>query len=218
MTNIKLKTDIKAIIFDSDDTILDFSKVACPVIQEVGGILGMRIPHADEINQLWGIPLKTFIKKLWPDVDIPKFKEHYYSIMDEKDFSEIPGAKDTIKTLNKDYTLGVLTTKPERLMLSNFKDAGFDLSFFKFMHGADHAPYRKPDPKVFDKSLEVLGFKPENVLYVGDSMFDMEAAINAGLNFVAVETGFYKRDDFIKNDLNENNIISSVKELPNLLR
>lgn len=205
---------INAIIFDSDDTILDFSSVACPVIQDVARTLNMRIPESDEINKLWGIPLCLFLKELWHDVDVDKFKKHYYILIDERSFHEIDGAKKTLRSLYGKYVLGVLTTKPEQLMINNFKDAGFDVSLFKFMYGAEHSPYRKPDPKVLDKSLEVLNMKPERVLYVGDSMFDYEAAQNAGLNFVAVETGFYKAEDFIKRGLKACNILTSVKDLP----
>ncbi|MGR3179384.1 MAG: HAD family hydrolase [Candidatus Anammoxibacter sp.] len=206
--------NVKAIIFDSDDTILDFSSVACPVIQDTAQKLTLRIPEDDEINKLWGMPLKLFLKKLWNDVDVDKFKENYYFLIEKCHFNEIAGAKEAIRFLSGMYALGVLTTKPEYLMYDNFKDAGFDLDIFKFLHGAEHSIHRKPDPRVLDKSLEVLGLEPEQVLYVGDSMFDYEAAKNAGLHFVAVETGYYKEKDFIGNGLEKKNIIASVKHLP----
>ncbi|MGR3219052.1 MAG: HAD family hydrolase [Candidatus Anammoxibacter sp.] len=206
--------NLKAIIFDSDDTILDFSSVACPVIQEVALKLKLRIPEDDEINKLWGIPLKLFLKKLWNDVDVDKFKENYYFLIERCHFNEVAGAKETVCILSDEYSLGVLTTKPEYLMHDNFKDAGFDPDLFKFLHGAEHSIHRKPDPRVLDKSLEVLKLEPEQVLYVGDSMFDYEAAKNAGLHFVAVETGYYKEKDFINNGLDKKYIIESVKQLP----
>lgn len=209
---------IKAIIFDSDDTLLDFSVIACPVIQESAKRLNMRIPESDEINKLWGMPLGSFLKVLWEEIDVDEFKKHYYSIMEEKTFSEIEGAGEIIKLLHSKFDLGVITTKPERLMKKHFNDAGFDLTMFKFLHGAEHAPYRKPDPKVFDKSLEILGINPNKVLYVGDSMFDYKAAKGAGINFVGVETGFYKRDDYVKNRLSGSNVITSVKMLPTWLK
>ncbi len=213
MTNI-----ISAIIFDSDDTLLDFSCVASPVIQEAAKRLQMRVPELDEINKLWGMPLQLFIKELIPDVDVEAFKKHYYSIMEEKPFVAIDGAPNTVKELHSNFVLGVLTTKIERLMTKHFNEAGFDLSLFRFLHGAEHSPYRKPDPKVFDKSLEILNIEPERVLYVGDSMFDYEAAKGAGLNFVAVETGFFNSTDFVKNGISSDNVIESIKNLPDWLK
>ena len=208
---------IKAIIFDSDDTILDFSIVACPVVQETAKKLNLRIPENDEINKLWGMPLGLFLKELWQEVNINEFKKNYYHLIEQRDFNEIEGTKDTLRLLHAKYILGVLTTKPEYLMYDNFKSAGFNLDLFKFMYGAEHSQYRKPDPKVFDKSLEVLELEPKMVLYVGDSMFDCEAALNAGINFVAVETGYYKEKDFVGNGVNPKNVIKSVKYLPKWL-
>ena len=205
---------IKAIIFDSDDTVLDFSRVACPVIQNVATRMNLRVPDDDEINKLWGMPLGLFLQELWDDVNVDEFKRLYYSLIEKETFCEINGTKETLYTLRRHYILGVLTTKPEYLMYDNFKCAGFDLDIFKFLHGAEHSPHRKPDPKVFDKSLEILNLSPENVLYVGDSMFDLKAAVDAGINFVAVETGFYKEKDFIGKGLESENVIASVKQLP----
>jgi len=205
---------IKAIIFDSDDTILDFSSVACPVIQDVAGRMNLCVPEDDEINKLWGLPLGLFLQKLWDDVNVSEFEKLYYSLIEKQEFCEIKGTKVTLHALSSRYPLGVLTTKPEYLMYDNFKSAGFDLNVFKFLHGAEHSPHRKPDPKVFDNSLAILNILPENVLYVGDSMFDLEAALDAGINFVAVETGFYKKKDFIHKGLEPENIIESVKHLP----
>ena len=205
---------IKAIIFDSDDTVLDFSCVACPVVQDVAAKMNLRVPEDNEINKLWGMPLGLFLQKLWDDVNVEEFKKLYYSLIEKQEFREINGSKETLHTLSNCYILGVLTTKPEYLMYDNFKCAGFDLDIFKFLHGAEHSPHRKPDPKVFDKSLEILNLLPESVLYVGDSMFDLEAAINAGINFVAVETGFYKEKDFIGKGLKSENVIASVNQLP----
>lgn len=209
----RVREMVKAIIFDSDDTILDFSSVACPVVKEVALLLGMRIPDDDEINRLWGIPLRLFLQRLWPDVDIDRFKEDYYRLIEQCSFSEIAGTKETLKALYNDYDLGVLTTKPEYLMYDNFKSAGFDITLFKFLHGAEHSSYRKPDPKVFDRSLEKLGLASGRVLYVGDSMFDYEAATNAGVRYVAVETGYYKKKDFVERGLPPENVIESVKDL-----
>lgn len=205
---------IKAIIFDSDDTILDFSKVACPVIKETALRQGLSVPEDDEVNSLWGIPLTLFLKTLWHDVDVYKFKKLYYSLIKKQSFEEIEGAKEVICLLYRDYSLGVLTTKPRHLMYHNFQEAGFDLSLFKFAFAAEDSGFRKPDPRVFDRSIEILNLKPENILYIGDSIYDYQAARDAKINFVAVTTGFYKREDFIKEGLKPKYILMSIKDLP----
>ena len=40
---------------------------------------------------------------------------------------------------------------------------------------------KKPDPRIFDSALEQTGMKPEEVVYVGDTEDDTEAARAAGI-------------------------------------
>lgn len=205
---------LEAIIFDSDDTLIDFSCVASPIIQETARRMNLSVPHVDEIDRHWGKPLRTILNEVWGEVDLDEFKKIYYAIIAEKSFSGIEGAVDVVKQLHGKYELGVVSTKSKELIIKHFNDAGFEASLFKFMLGAEHSIHRKPDPKVFDKSLEILNIDPANILYIGDSIFDYQAANGAGINFVAVETGFYKTTDFVNNGIESANVIKSVKDLP----
>jgi HAD superfamily hydrolase (TIGR01549 family) len=47
----------------------------------------------------------------------------------------------------------------------------------------------KPDPDVLNAALDQSGLGPESVVFVGDSVWDAEAAAKAGIPFVAVACG-----------------------------
>jgi phosphoglycolate phosphatase-like HAD superfamily hydrolase len=64
---------------------------------------------------------------------------------------------------------------------------------------ADDTPFHKPDPRVFEPALAWLtehNVTPESVLYVGDGLHDLKAALGAGFNFIGVETGLVTAEHF----------------------
>jgi len=54
----------------------------------------------------------------------------------------------------------------------------------------------KPAPGIFREAMSLAGCRPEEALYVGDSLPDAEAAQRAGVRFVAVLSGTTPREDF----------------------
>ncbi|MCD8199897.1 MAG: HAD-IIIA family hydrolase [Coriobacteriaceae bacterium] len=59
--------------------------------------------------------------------------------------------------------------------------------------GLNSAMPRKPDPKMLNSALELLGSSAERTLYVGDSEPDVQIAKNAGCTSVACTWGFRSR-------------------------
>lgn len=59
---------------------------------------------------------------------------------------------------------------------------------------------RKPDPQIVFDILHALGcqgVQPAEVMYVGDSLVDMQTAANAGVPFVACSWGFVPREQLV---------------------
>lgn len=53
----------------------------------------------------------------------------------------------------------------------------------------------KPHPQIIQDILQQTGYTPADVLYVGDTMVDMQTAHNAGVDVVAVTWGFRTRQE-----------------------
>ena len=205
---------IKAIILDSDDTIINFSSVAAPVMQKAARNLKLKVPKEQEINKLWGRSLFFMIDHFWGKQNYTKFRREYLKIISKHKFKEIKGANIVLKELNKKYILGIISAKPRNLMFKHFKDADINKKLFKFMLSADDTKYHKPDPRVFNDAIKLLKIDKEEILYVGDTLVDCVAARFAGFNFVAVLTGSYTRKEFLEAGVEKENILKSVRELP----
>lgn len=101
-----------------------------------------------------------------------------------------PGALDLLSLLSRSgVTCGVCTNKPEapsRVLL-----AALGLSpFINAVVGGDTLPERKPDPAPLIRTLELLGVKPQEALYVGDSAIDVACARAVGLPVVILAHGY----------------------------
>ncbi len=208
---------IKAIIFDVDNTLIDTGNISARAYLETAKQLNLKHIPTGEIKKLFGIPSHIIIKKFWPKTIIKKFQKIKHKKILARKAKEIPGAKQVIRKLYKKYKLGLLSSKTRTLMYPHLKQINLSTNFFKFIFSSDDVKFYKPDPRVFSKAIKKLKFKKNEILYVGDSIYDCIAAKKAKLNFIAVLTGVYTKNDFQKHRINNRNILKSIKELPQWL-
>jgi phosphoglycolate phosphatase len=90
-------------------------------------------------------------------------------------------------------TLAVHTNKPGRLARKILDHLGVGGRFAAVL-GGDEAP-RKPDPRGTQELIARLGGRPEEAVFIGDSLIDARTAAAAGIPFVAVTWGFGTREE-----------------------
>ncbi|MBI2508266.1 HAD family hydrolase [Candidatus Woesearchaeota archaeon] len=204
---------IKAIIFDVDNTLIETGEISTRAYIETAKLLNLREIKAENIRKLYGIPSHIIIKKLWPKANVKKFQKIKHKKILSKKIKQIPGAREVVVQLSKKYKLGLLSSKTRALMYPHLKQIGLSTKYFKFIYSSDNVKHHKPDPRVFIKALKKLNLKRNEILYVGDSIYDCIAAKKAKLNFIAVLTGVYKKNDFKKLGIKSDNVLKSVKSL-----
>ncbi len=74
---------------------------------------------------------------------------------------------------------------------------------------------KKPAPDMVNMIISRLGIDKDKTVYIGDSEVDVQTAVNAGIDMIAVDWGFKTRDFLIKNGAGI--IISDVTELKDYL-
>ncbi len=213
---------IRAVIFDVDDTLTHTFKNAIAIHQKAAEQLGLRVPDEEEFFALWGKNWGTIVATLWPGIDFANFVKKFREIRDGTRYHLIEGALETIKELkSKGIVLGIVTSKSRQSLETRSRQENLDLDQFGFTFSTEELGFSKPDGKIFSKPLQLLaekGISTAQALYVGDLVYDYQAARDAGLEFVAVLTGFTKKEDFLHEGLPAGRIIPSVKELPPFLR
>ena len=102
-----------------------------------------------------------------------------------------------LKELGKQ--LGVITATSRRSFEHDLELHKIPKDLLDYTQTEDDTSFHKPDPKVFELVLVWLkkqNLRPEAVLYIGDGLHDMKAALGAGFNFLGVQTGLISADEF----------------------
>lgn len=114
-----------------------------------------------------------------------------------------PDVLPTLRLL-KDKELYIACVSNEDGWLGNFFDH-FEISkYFQFVLTSDEVGIEKPNPKIFLEALAKTDFKPEEVLFVGDSITsDYIGASNVGMKALLIDReNKCKDEDIVRiNDL-----------------
>ena len=120
------------------------------------------------------------------------FKEHYSKTMYQKTVA-YDGIEDMLTELKKrGVKTGVVSNKFDtavKELCKNYFDGLIIVAI-----GESPNVRKKPAPDSVLKAMKILGAKPENTLYVGDSDVDIQTAKNTNLKSVGVTWGFRDRE------------------------
>jgi 2-haloalkanoic acid dehalogenase type II len=144
-----------------------------------------------------------------------------FSILDSlelegaKSASVFPGAEDVLRRLkSRGFHLGLLTNSGRAAASLSLARWGLQ-GLFELVLTRDDIDAMKPRPEGLSKAARMLGVQPDQVYYVGDSVYDVMAAKAAGMKSIAVATGNYTAER-LKGE-GADYVILSLGELPNVL-
>ena len=179
-------------LFDLDGTLLDSAVDICGAIQQV---LSEHLPEPlpfDFLKSFIGYHLDDCFLQVLPhytreqlDAMIASYRTIYLA-RGHAGTRLYTGAREALRSLGG--RKGTATTKgtpTTRQVLSQF---GL-IQYFDHVQGTDGFPC-KPAPDVLLRSLDALGAKREECLFVWDSAADMEAGRRAGVKICAVRYGY----------------------------
>lgn len=186
------------ISFDLDGTLVDtageIAEAANLAIEEFGG---ERQPVA-VIEGLIGAGGRELMRRLLrridgaavdPEAAYARFGFHYAATAGTT-CRLYPGVAEALARLQSGgVRLACLTNKVERHSRSVLRATGID-GCFDLLVGADTLPFRKPDPRVVDHIVAMLGGRHRSMAHVGDSRTDVETARGAGIAAWVVPYGY----------------------------
>ncbi|HCM27403.1 MAG: hypothetical protein A2Z99_02345 [Treponema sp. GWB1_62_6] len=197
---------IKAVIFDLDGTLVDTIEDIAAAVNSAFAKYGYPPRLGREMYKMVGNGMRNLIKQALPQAVSDQ------SIIEEcasaaiKAYAEkpavysraYPGIDELLVGLkSRGIPSAIISNKPD-ILTRMVVDAVFPGHDFRVVQGEKPGVPRKPDP---DSSLEiaaVLGAKPEEVLYLGDSDVDMLMAGAAGFFSVGAAWGFRGTEELEK--------------------
>lgn len=203
----------RLILFDFDYTLFDASGCLFPALRQGLAATGNSAPADEVLKRLIGIPLERQFVELTGNLDEMSYKLFKAAYVKERDLREsagthpLPGIMEAIKDLKtKGISLGIVSTgAPKRILRALTRENA--LSCFgesAVIGGADEKP------QAICQALAVFGENAQHTAYIGDRPEDCSAALEAGVSFIAVETGAFQKGDFPRDTI----VLSSVAVLP----
>lgn len=191
----------RAIIFDYDDTLVRTQAIKWAHHKATAKeFYGLDLTD-DILARHWGMPFNDMIKIFYQNADtLENMRTANFSLEHRFPKTLQPHVLAVINRLHAaGYLLGILSAMTSDVIEPDMIRLGFNLDHFLFIQGSEETSIHKPDPGVFAPALARLArhdLSPSQILYVGDTLADFEAARGAGLDFIGVTTGLATKTEF----------------------
>ncbi|MBT3539156.1 HAD hydrolase-like protein [Candidatus Parcubacteria bacterium] len=225
--------EIKAVIFDIDNTLLNQKKAFSDTLsQAVEGLLqdGISFPSHLSKERLTEVErqnlhFEDIFKELFPGdtTGEPLWRvvlEKYREIAPGVAYEATINAVEVVKKFKEQGLVLGLVTNRVNMVVERMAQAGFDMNDFAFIYTPREKQYAKPHPRAFELALEDLGrrgIRSEQVVMFGDHTDDYYSAFYQNINFVAVVQGHITRDGFREIGIEENLIINDLNNAEEIL-
>jgi phosphoglycolate phosphatase len=182
------------IIFDWDGTLMDSETKIVRCFQAAASDAGARYPGDDAIRNVIGLGLMEAIDDVFTheapatrELVLQGYRDHFL-VHDNTEMPLFPGVVEGLKQLRaRGHQLAVATGKARRGLDRVFREVAIS-HLFHSTRCADETR-SKPHPQMLEEILTETGVAPGRAIMVGDSVFDMEMARNAGIDALAVSYG-----------------------------
>lgn len=140
-----------------------------------------------------------------------KRDEYYQEYIKTKDIT-ISGVQDILKSLSKNYKMGIVTTSRRVDFELAHKNRGI-VDYMDFVLCVEDYPLSKPHPDPYLKAMNMFGASKEECIIIEDSKRGLSSAVNAGIECVIVHNEFTKTHDLS----DATHKIEKLAQLPTLL-
>ena len=197
---------VKIAILDFDGTLGDTTAVIIRTMQATISELGLPARTDEECAAMIGLRLIEIPPVLFPECDL---EGELYALTYRKLFKEFntdgavelyPNVIETLKALNeRGIKLTIASSRSRSTLVQYVEHLGLS-SIITYVLGADDVKQGKPHPEAVNMTLEHFGFKADEAIVVGDTIFDIEMGQNAGTRSCGVTYGNGSRESLSKAD------------------
>ena len=185
---------LKGVIFDLDGTLVDSKNAHILAWIEACKRIGVNVSKEDVIKHFGKTSesiARALLEEKHANVNLTKqlaelkdklFFEIYYQYV-----KPLPFAKDILKLLKEKHKLKIciVSSNPKEAIKKVLRITSF-IKYVDEIVGQDEVTKGKPEPEPILLALKRLKLKPNEALVVGDSVYDIIAALRAGVRAIGV--------------------------------
>ncbi|MCB8838215.1 phosphoglycolate phosphatase [Aurantimonas sp. VKM B-3413] len=214
----------KAVLFDLDGTLIDSAPDIHASLNETLASYGEPPFTLEAVTRMVGGGVPKLIERAYAALDkeldpatrdriVERFLAIYEPRATELTTLCAGASEATREFAEAGVRLGVVTNKPEaatREILQHFALLGL----LDVVVGGDAGPAKKPEPGLLFLACERMNLTVDDVVFVGDSENDVEAARAAAMTVIAVRGGYTV---LAPEALGATALVDRLDELPNVL-
>jgi len=197
---------VKAVVIDLDGTLLDTAPDLADAAMAMANELGLPPIDLATVKTYIGNGVSRLVKRVLtrqmdaePDAALfaralPAYEKHYGAHVSRKSRA-FPGVVEGLTAFKQaGFRVACITNKAEKFTVPLLKDTGL-FDYFELILSGDTLPKKKPDPLPLLHACKEFGIQPADLLLIGDSLNDAQAARAAGCPVFVVPYGYNRGRD-----------------------
>lgn len=209
---------IKAVLFDLDGTLIDTNELIIKCFKYIyKEHLNLEV-STEEICKHFGEPLiETFRRHDEKNAEsLTEYYKKYNSEIHDDMAKGFGGARETILALKElGLKVGVVTSKRKEMTDRGLKIVGID-DLMDVIVTPEDTKLHKPNPEPILFACDILGVYPKNVLYVGDSSYDIRSSKAAGAKACLVKYTVLSLEELML--LSPNYMVDSLFDIVDIIK
>ena len=190
-------------VFDCDGTLIDGQAAICQAMEQAFAEAGLPAPDRHTIRHMVGLSLPQAVRRLVPDIGpedqrevVDAYKRAFRASREAGELSQplFEGIADVLDALRAAGWRLAVATGMSRRGLDHCLAAHGLTGHFASLQTADDNP-SKPDPAMLHAALFEAGAETGEAVMIGDTVYDMQMARDAGVRAIGVDWGYHKPAD-----------------------
>lgn len=184
----------QTVILDFDMTLVNSIRAITRGLNKIAERFGLSPVDESDTHKVMSLPTPAFWSTLWGCYDA-EWSRYFVDVVskEEKNYLEIsPGAMEFLADLKRaGFQLALATNRDDawKALASTGMASYFDTAV-----GCLDVPRGKPAPDMLLLAMEHLKATPSRTVYIGDAVFDMNAAVAAGIRGIGLTQGGLNRE------------------------
>jgi HAD superfamily hydrolase (TIGR01509 family) len=188
----------RVVVLDVDGTLMDTNYLHTEAWARAFEEAGHRVPR-EKLHKEIGKGAELLIRRFVDDDEVVEEVQNLHTEFYEgfqKFGHPLPGAKELISSLKeRGYEVWFVTSAKDEELDHHMRELEAEDNIDGVVNSSS-VDNPKPAPDIFEEALRRAGATPEEAVALGDALWDVEAARDAGIRCVAVLSGgaFHAQD------------------------